>query len=60
MPFYLGGEKVSEETFSVKAPAATDVWVYSCPGLTALPDLPAATYVRVENCPNINPASRAA
>jgi hypothetical protein len=27
MPFYLGGEKVSKETFSVKAPAATDVRV---------------------------------
>ncbi len=33
MPFYLGGKKVSEETFSVKAPAATDVWVENCPNI---------------------------
>jgi len=33
--------------------AATDVWVYGCPGLTALPELPAATAVRVDNCPGL-------
>ena len=27
--------------------------VENCPGLTALPDLPAATVVWVENCPGI-------
>lgn len=31
-------------------PAATDVRVYNCAGLTALPDLPAARIVRVDNC----------
>jgi len=27
--------------------------VYNCPGLTALPELPAATHVRVANCPGL-------
>jgi hypothetical protein len=33
--------------------AATSVWVENCPGLAAMPDLPAATHVWVENCPGL-------
>jgi hypothetical protein len=30
------------------------VLVYNCPGISALPELPAATDVRVDNCPGIS------
>ena len=46
----VNGRRISLAKLIENPKAATDVWVYNCPGLAALPDLPAATDVRVENC----------
>ena len=34
-------------------PALTEVGLYNLPGLTALPDMPAATCVMLENLPGV-------
>jgi len=46
---------IEQVTVLPELPAATDVWVYNCPGLTVLPELPAATNVWVYNCPGLTP-----
>ena len=53
MPIYIDGKKVSFARFAKLSATATDVRVYNCPGLTALPDLPAATTVWVCACPGL-------
>jgi transposase-like protein len=53
MPFYIKNRQVSQETFFAEAGTATDVRVYNCHGLTALPDLPNMTSVWVSNCPGL-------
>src|ERR1700678_4339404 len=49
----VNGRKMSLAKLMKNPSAATDVWVYNCPGLAALPELPAATVVRVDNCPGL-------
>ena len=49
MAYELNGKVVTKSAFLKNAATATDVWVYNCPVLTALPDLPAATVVRVDD-----------
>ena len=41
----VNGKHISLAKLLANPMAATTVWVYSCPGLAALPDLPAATTV---------------
>ena len=53
MPIYIDGKKVSSARFAKLSATATTVWVCDCPGLTALPELPAATDVVVSNCPGL-------
>jgi len=50
---YIDGRRVSLATLAKKAHSVTYVYVENCPGLTALPDMPAATSVYVENCPGL-------
>ena len=49
----VNGKRQSLRWLIKNAAAATDVRVYNCPGLTALPELPAASEVWVENCPGL-------
>ena len=53
MYYEINSRSVTKSKFFQRAATATGIWVYNCPGLTALPDLPSAANVRVDNCPGL-------
>ena len=50
---YVDGARVSLEQLKELAATANRVLVSDCPGLTALPEFPAATWVLVSDCPGL-------
>ena len=53
MAIFVNNRRVSLDELRMHAATAINVEVWNCPGLTALPDLPAAIRVQIENCPGL-------